>query len=109
MQELEAFLCSEEAQDKCKREMLYRKWSERVFAPVQRGLISQMEGPGCRELDARRRELFNKYLSYRNKKVWFTAVWVQEAVMVNLILCRRSFWTQSAVMSMTHWLSLTTL
>ena len=68
-QELEGFLCSEEAQDQCKREMLYRKWSERVFAPVQQGLVSQMEGPGCRELDAQRRELFNKYLSYRNRKV----------------------------------------
>ena len=76
-QELEGFLCSEEAQDQCKREMLYRKWSERVFAPIQQRLVSQMEGPGYRELDAQRRELFNKYLSYRNRKVRFSDTWVQ--------------------------------
>ena len=70
-QELESFICSEEVQDQCKKEMLYQKWSERVFAPIQQGLASQMGGSGCRELDRKKRQLFGHYLSYQNRKVRF--------------------------------------
>jgi len=51
--------------------MLYQKWSERVFAPIQQGLASQMGGSGCRELDRKKRQLFGHYLSYQNRKVRF--------------------------------------
>ena len=68
-QELDDYLLSQEVQDQCKREMLYHKWSERVFGPIQRCLAAQLNGPAHSTLDSRRRRLFEQYLKYRNTKV----------------------------------------
>ena len=67
------YLLSQEVQDQCKREMLYHKWSERVFGPIQQCLTAQLNSPAYSSLDSRRRKLFEHYLKYRNKKVHTSA------------------------------------
>lgn len=66
--ELNAFLAAEEEQAHSKRELLFHKWSERVFNPIHTHLLSKMDGPAYREMDRCKRKLFDRYLSYRNNK-----------------------------------------
>lgn len=62
-------LSSSAMQEQCKREMLYHKWSERVFSPLHRQLAQRMDSQQWRALDRAKSSLFQKYLEYRNRKV----------------------------------------
>lgn len=62
-------LSSSTAQEQCKREMLYHKWTERVFSPLHQQLAHRMDSQQWRALDRAKSNLFQKYLEYRNRKV----------------------------------------
>ena len=68
LSELDSFLSTQEERHRCKREVLYRKWCERVFDPVQDKLSSQLTSQAYHSLDEARRELFDQYLNYRNRQ-----------------------------------------
>ena len=68
-QELESTVHSQASEAVCKREMLYHKWSSRVFAPLHTHVAMVMGGRRYQVLEARKRELFEQYLSYSNRKV----------------------------------------
>ena len=71
LEELDSFLATEEERQQCKKEILYRKWYERVFLPVQTKLASQMASEDFQSMDKEKRALFDHYLSYRSKKQVF--------------------------------------
>ena len=52
-----------------KREMLYHKWSSRVFDPLHTHVTMVMSGRPYVKLDKEKRALLQKYLDYCNKKV----------------------------------------
>ncbi|CAH1229795.1 Hypp251 [Branchiostoma lanceolatum] len=51
-----------------KREILHKKWEERVHDPLRREIRREMNGPTYPELDRTKRTLHQKYLDYHNKK-----------------------------------------
>ncbi|XP_078617933.1 protein FAM228B-like [Branchiostoma floridae x Branchiostoma japonicum] len=51
-----------------KREILHKKWEERVHDPLRREIRREMSGPTYPELDRTKRTLHQKYLDYHNKK-----------------------------------------
>ncbi|XP_072018920.1 protein FAM228B-like [Amphiura filiformis] len=53
--------------DKRKKEMLYKKWSEQIFEPIQDKIYRAMKG-NYAAVDRKKRELFNDYINHRNKK-----------------------------------------
>lgn len=53
--------------DQRKKEMLYKKWSERIFQPIQAQIYHAMKG-NYAEVDKKKREMFNAYIRHRNKK-----------------------------------------
>ncbi len=61
-------LAAESGQAQCKREMLYKKWSERVFDPLFTAMKDNMESNGT-VMDSRRRQIFNEFLDTVNSKV----------------------------------------
>ena len=61
-------LTAESSQTQCKREMLYKKWSERVFDPLFTAVKDNMESNGT-VMDSRRRQIFDKFLDTVNNKV----------------------------------------
>eukprot|EP00731_Ephydatia_muelleri_P031857 Em0023g364a len=64
--DLGKFLDSQTGYNQSKKEMLYKKWKERVFNPIQRQLSTHMD-LSYSVLDGKKRELFSEYLAYRNK------------------------------------------
>ena len=52
-----------------KKEMLHRKWNERVYEPIREQIDKEMHGPMYDELARRKREIHKEYLEYTNKKV----------------------------------------
>ena len=64
--DLGKFLDSQTGYNQSKKEMLYKKWKERVFNPIQRQLNTHMD-LSYSVLDGKKRELFSEYLAYTNK------------------------------------------
>ena len=79
-QELESTLCSHVKEEGSKREMLYHKWSERVFSPLHTRLASVHGSSHYRNMDTERRALFQRYLDYRNHKVHNTSTLMRSKV-----------------------------
>ena len=50
--------------------MLYQNWLKNVFNPMHSKLSDVMKGSMFKEYDSKKRALFEKYLQYRNKKVY---------------------------------------
>ncbi len=82
------FLEAQSAHTRCKKEMLFKQWSERVFEPLQSALRANHECNGD-YIDAQRRQIFDKYLSMTNKTVSCLAINI--TIIVVLKHCQLSF------------------
>lgn len=60
---------SKDVLDLRKREMLHKKWNDRVYEPLRGKIIDVMDGEDWPELDRRKRELHKQYLEFVNQKV----------------------------------------
>lgn len=69
--DLDSFLTLQEERQDCKKEILYKKWCERVFVPVQTKLSEKMASNDFHLKGSEKRALFDQYLCYRNKKQVF--------------------------------------
>ncbi|XP_071801241.1 protein FAM228B-like [Asterias amurensis] len=67
VKDVDNFLTEKSFLDLRKKEMLYKKWNERIFAPLQEQMYREMKG-NYAALDKRKRALFMEYLRHRNKK-----------------------------------------
>ena len=74
LQDVENELLHRSFLDQRKKEMLYKKWSERIFAPIQSQMYQAMKG-NYAAVDRKKRELFNEYIKHRNKKVMITQLY----------------------------------
>lgn len=57
-----------------KKEMLHKKWNERVYEPLRKKIIEAMDSHDWPELDRRKRELHKQYLEFVNEKVYLLYV-----------------------------------
>lgn len=62
-------MSSKEVLDLRKKEMLHKKWNDRVYEPLREKIIDVMDGEDWPELDRRKRELHKQYLEFVNEKV----------------------------------------
>jgi len=68
VKEVDRFIDDKAALDKQKQQMLFKKWSDRVYSPVKEKIDEEMSGPNYRTLDKRKRNIYKKYLDYSNRK-----------------------------------------
>ena len=68
-QELEEAACSHAGEDSCKREMLFHKWSTRVFDPLHSHIAQLMGSSKYRELEREKRTIFQSYITHCNRQV----------------------------------------
>ncbi|KXJ26157.1 protein FAM228B [Exaiptasia diaphana] len=54
--------------DRRKKHLLHKKWSERVFTPIKDQIDKEMNSQNYKNLEKRKRNLYNNYLDYSNKK-----------------------------------------
>ena len=73
-QELDEVLSSHAAEEQWKKEMLYHKWSERVFSPLHSQLAHTMDSDQWQALATAKGHIYQQYLDYRKRKVLYTAV-----------------------------------
>lgn len=66
---MENVVSSKEVLDLRKKEMLHKKWNDRVYEPLREKIIDVMDGEDWPELDRRKRELHKQYLEFVNEKV----------------------------------------
>ncbi len=69
--DMDLYLALQEERQQCKKEILYKKWCERVFIPVQAQIEAQLSSDDFQALVSEKRELFDQYLIYRNEKQVF--------------------------------------
>ena len=60
---------SQASEAACKREMLYHKWSSRVFSPLHTQITKVMGGGEFKNMEREKRTLFQNYINYCNKQV----------------------------------------
>uniref|UniRef100_A0A673VMY4 Protein FAM228B n=1 Tax=Salmo trutta TaxID=8032 RepID=A0A673VMY4_SALTR len=65
VKDLERFLCQQERVELRKRELLHKRWTERVWTPIQRSVENQVSRCCCYE----EAEMFLHYIHYCNSKV----------------------------------------
>ncbi|XP_062601781.1 protein FAM228B-like isoform X7 [Saccostrea cucullata] len=68
VRDLENKVNTKEVLDLRKREMLHKKWNDRVYEPLREKIIDVMDGEDWPELDRRKRELHKQYLEFVNQK-----------------------------------------
>ncbi len=66
--ELDSFITVHEERQDCKKEILYKKWCERVFVPIQTKLAAKMASHEFQIKDNEKRALFDQYLCHGNQK-----------------------------------------
>lgn len=86
---MDEYLQEKDLLNKRRKEMLYKKWREQVFEPIQvhdaclalfdyntdafhltqAQVIEEVAGPAYKWLDNEKRQLFERYLNYTNRKV----------------------------------------
>ena len=74
VQEFDDFLEVQETLGQRKKETLYQKWVTNVFNPIHSKLNEVMDGIEYKNYDDKKRDLFEKYLQYRNKKVFWSCM-----------------------------------
>ena len=52
-----------------KKEVLHKKWNERVYKPLRKKILGAMDGKDWMDVDRRKRELHKQYLEFTNEKV----------------------------------------
>ncbi|XP_052090124.1 protein FAM228B-like isoform X7 [Mytilus californianus] len=68
VKDLEEYVCHKDVMELRKKEMLHKKWNDRVHEPLRKKIIDVMDGDDWPELDRRKRELHKQYLEFVNEK-----------------------------------------
>lgn len=68
VKDLEEYVCHKDVMELRKKEMLHKKWNDRVHEPLRKKIIDVMDGEDWPELDRRKRELHKQYLEFVNEK-----------------------------------------
>ncbi|EDO38688.1 predicted protein, partial [Nematostella vectensis] len=68
VKEVDGYLHYKSMLDRRKKQLLHKKWSERVYFPVKEQIDQEMNGPNYKNLDKRKRTIYKHYLDYSNNK-----------------------------------------
>ena len=68
VRDMEDYVSHKDVMDLRKKEMLHKKWNDRVHEPLRKKIIEVMDGSDWPELDRRKRELHKQYLEFVNEK-----------------------------------------
>ena len=52
-----------------KKELLHKRWTDRVYQPIRRQVVKEIKSSEFGELFQRKRQLYKEYLEHVNKKV----------------------------------------
>ena len=69
IQDVENLLDRKEITKLRKKEVLHKKWNERVYKPLRKKILEAMDGNDWIDVDRRKRELHKQYLEFTNAKV----------------------------------------
>ena len=68
-QEMEDLINYKEFLDLRKKELLHKRWTDRVYQPIRRQVVKEIKSREFGELFQRKRQLYKEYLEHVNKKV----------------------------------------
>ncbi|KAM9550984.1 protein FAM228A isoform 1-T2 [Salvelinus alpinus] len=68
VKDLERFLCRQERAELRKRELLHKRWTERVWTPIQKRSVEDQVSHCCYDEAERIRSMFLHYIHYCNSK-----------------------------------------
>ena len=68
-QGVSGFLDRKDMLDLRKKEILHKKWNDRVYHPIRNQVVNAVNSGEYSELDLRKRELYKEYLEHVNRKV----------------------------------------
>jgi len=86
-----------------RRELLHRKWTDRVYDPIRRQVLSEISGKDFENLLLHKRLLYNEFLAKRNRKVLTTAVLGKQDFLYLYLLCPTSFCILSELTTAQHY------
>jgi len=52
-----------------KKEILHKKWADRVYEPLRQAIVDQMDGETYEKFKFRKDQLYREYIEHCNKKV----------------------------------------
>lgn len=52
-----------------KKEILHKNWSERVYEPIRKAIVKQMDSENYTNHKTRKDQLYREYIEHLNKKV----------------------------------------
>lgn len=70
LQEVTEFMFDHDVLNIRRRELLHHKWTDRVYDPIQKHVLSQMTGTGYKDLLLYKRLLYAEFLAKGNRKVF---------------------------------------
>lgn len=68
VKDVEDYISNKDVMTLRKKEVLHKKWNERVYKPLRKKIIEAMDSNDWPEVDRRKRELHKQYLEFTNQK-----------------------------------------
>lgn len=66
--DVDAFLEYVDIANENRRVELFKKWSERVYTPLQEKVQTEMKSGNFKSYEKKKRQLYDRYIDYRNRK-----------------------------------------
>ncbi|XP_028411644.1 protein FAM228B-like [Dendronephthya gigantea] len=68
VQDADAFLEYVDVANENRRVELFKKWSERVYTPLQEKIKTEMKSTNFKSYEKRKQQLYDRYIDYQNRK-----------------------------------------
>ena len=72
VQDLQEYVDNHDYLGSRRKEILHKNWSERVYEPMRKAIIHQMDGDNYNQYKTRKDQLYREYIEHVNKKVGLT-------------------------------------
>ena len=82
IKEIEDYMSTAAHYKQCKKEMLYQKWKDQVFLPLQSAITKTLQYSYSFN-DTQRKQLFNQYLHVQNNKVKLLHMYISTYMYMN--------------------------
>ena len=68
VRDVDAFLDYVDVANENRRAELFKKWSDRVYTPLQERIKTEMKSNNFKTYETKKRQLYDRYIDYRNRK-----------------------------------------
>jgi len=79
MQEVTDYLFDDDVLNIRRHELLHLKWTDRVYEPIQRQILSEISGKDFENLLLHKRLLYNEFLEKSNRQVFISIFFIVES------------------------------